>query len=127
MNERRTATAGEAGRRMRLVIYSFGFKHGVPVDANLVWDVRFLPNPYWQRELRPLSGLQQEVFDYVVGSDQGKVFLELLKPLLRFLLEAGDSSGNIHCDWRWAVPAAGTGRWQSLRNSIVFVVSWIVN
>jgi RNase adapter protein RapZ len=94
MNERRTAVVGEAGSRMRLVIYSFGFKHGVPVDANLVWDVRFLPNPYWQNELRPLSGLQREVFDYVVKSDQGKAYLELLKPLLHFLVEAGSSSGK---------------------------------
>ena len=70
-----------------LVIYSFGFKHGVPVDANMVWDVRFLPNPYWQEELRPLSGCEKEVAGYVLNSWQGKKFLELLKPLLLFLVD----------------------------------------
>lgn len=94
MSERRRAAIGETDRQMRLVIYSFGFKHGVPVDANLVLDVRFLPNPYWQNELRPLSGLQREIFEYVVESDQGRGFLEMFKPLLRFLVEAGNRSGK---------------------------------
>ena len=67
---------------LRVTIFSFGFKHGVPVDANYLFDVRFLPNPYWQEELRPKSGLDQEVSDYVVDSDEGKEFLQLLKPLL---------------------------------------------
>ena len=75
--------------RPRLVLYSFGFKHGVPVDANMVWDVRFLPNPYWQEELRPLSGREQPVSDYVVKSAEGREFLELLKPLLQFLVQTG--------------------------------------
>lgn len=65
-----------------IVIFSFGFKHGVPVDANLLFDVRFLPNPYWQEDLRPKSGLQEEVSNYVVDSDQGSEFLRLLEPLL---------------------------------------------
>lgn len=67
---------------LRVTIFSFGFKHGVPVDANYLFDVRFLPNPYWQEKLRPKSGLEQEVSDYVVDSDEGKEFLRLLKPLL---------------------------------------------
>ncbi|RZW22867.1 MAG: hypothetical protein EX260_05035, partial [Desulfobulbaceae bacterium] len=66
---------------VRILLFSFGFKHGVPVDANLLFDVRFLPNPYWQEDLRPKSGLQEEVSSYVVGSDQGRDFLELLEPL----------------------------------------------
>ena len=67
---------------MRVIIFSFGFKHGVPVDANLLFDVRFLPNPYWEEDLRPQSGLQDEVSAYVVDSDQGREFLRLLEPLL---------------------------------------------
>ncbi|MCB2216406.1 RapZ C-terminal domain-containing protein [Desulfofustis glycolicus] len=94
MNKEPMAAAGEAGSRMRLILYSFGFKYGVPIDATIVWDVRFLPNPYWQDELRPLSGLQSPVFDYVVASDRGKTFLHLFKPLLQFLVEAGESSGK---------------------------------
>jgi UPF0042 nucleotide-binding protein len=94
MNEETMAAAGESGSRMRLILYSFGFKYGAPIDATIVWDVRFLPNPYWQDELRPLSGLQSPVFDYVVASDRGKTFLHLLRPLLQFLVEAGESSGK---------------------------------
>ena len=67
---------------LRILIFSFGFKHGVPVDANVLFDVRFLPNPYWEENLRPKSGLQEEVSGYVVGSDQGREFLRLLEPLL---------------------------------------------
>ncbi|MEE4313834.1 MAG: RNase adapter RapZ [Desulfofustis sp.] len=94
MNEETMAVAIGAGSRMSLILYSFGFKYGVPVDATILWDVRFLPNPYWQDELRPLSGLQSPVFDFVVASDRGKTFLHLLKPLLQFLVEAGESSGK---------------------------------
>ena len=67
---------------LKIVIFSFGFKHGVPVDANLLFDVRFLPNPYWEEDLRPKSGLQEEVSGYVVDSVQGREFLRLLAPLL---------------------------------------------
>ena len=87
-----TPASGQEGKRTSLVMYSFGFKHGVPVDANMVWDVRFLPNPYWQEDLRPLSGCEKEVADYVVKSKQGKKFLELLKPLLLFLIDTSSSS-----------------------------------
>ena len=71
----------------RLVLFSFGFKHGVPIDANMVFDARFLPNPYWQEALRPLSGCDDAVAGYVVNSVQGEEFLRLLKPLLSFLVE----------------------------------------
>ena len=67
---------------LKVYIFSFGFKHGVPVDANLLFDVRFLPNPYWQEHLRPKSGLELEVSGFVIDSDEGKEFLRLLKPLL---------------------------------------------
>ena len=67
---------------LKVYIFSFGFKHGVPVDANLLFDVRFLPNPYWQEDLRPKSGLEPDVSGFVIDSDEGKEFLSLLKPLL---------------------------------------------
>lgn len=72
--------------KLSVVLYSFGFKHGVPIDAHMVWDVRFLPNPYWQEALRPLTGQEHKVADYVVKSVQGKTFLKLLEPLLDFLI-----------------------------------------
>ena len=83
-------TAGGDEKVVSVVLYSFGFKHGVPVDANMVWDVRFLPNPYWQEELRPMSGQDQPVADFVIKSEQGKRFVELLKPLLEFHLDSNN-------------------------------------
>ena len=80
---------------LRIVLFSFGFKHGVPVDANMLFDVRFLPNPYWQEELRPKSGLQEEVSAYVVDSDQGREFLELLEPLLRTIAAGMDGKRDL--------------------------------
>ena len=91
-NRQAALTHGQDIKRASLVMYSFGFKHGVPVDANMVWDVRFLPNPYWQEDLRPLTGCETEVADYVVKSKQGKKFLKLLKPLLLFLIDTGNMS-----------------------------------
>jgi UPF0042 nucleotide-binding protein len=70
-----------------LILFSFGFKHGTPVDAQLVFDVRFLPNPYWEEGLRQLSGLDEAVAAYVVGSRAGRQFLDLLKPLLGFVVQ----------------------------------------
>jgi len=84
----------EMRKRTQFVVYSFGFKHGVPVDANMVWDVRFLPNPYWQEELRPMSGCEKQVSDYVIKSDQGVTFLSLVKPLISFLLESTENVGK---------------------------------
>jgi UPF0042 nucleotide-binding protein len=66
----------------QIVLFSFGFKYGVPVDVNFLWDVRFLPNPYWQEQLRPLTGCQREVAEYVTKSDAGAAFLALFEPLL---------------------------------------------
>ena len=73
---------------MRLIVYSFGFKHGVPVDANYVWDVRFLPNPYWEEALRALSGREPQVSDYVIKSEVGETFLGIIKPLLLFTINS---------------------------------------
>jgi RNase adapter protein RapZ len=70
-----------------LILFSFGFKYGVPDDANLIFDGRFLPNPYWVDELRPYTGLDEQVAEFVVGSREGREFMELLVPLLRFLIE----------------------------------------
>lgn len=97
--------------KLSVVLYSFGFKHGVPVDAHMVWDVRFLPNPYWQEALRPLTGQEQKVADYVVNSEQGKTFLELLKPLLYFLIAEHRAQEKRHL--RLAIGCTG-GRHRSV-------------
>ncbi len=75
-------------------IVSFGFKFGAPSDADLVFDVRFLPNPYFVAELRPLAGTDSEVARYVLGNPDATGFLELLYPLLKFCLPRYRSEGK---------------------------------
>jgi UPF0042 nucleotide-binding protein len=80
--------------KLRVILFSFGFKYGTPVDVNMIWDVRFLPNPYWVEELRPKTGREEEVADYVLMSREGKTFFHHLVPLLRFLVEQNDLAGK---------------------------------
>lgn len=69
-----------------LTILSFGFKYGVPADSDLVFDVRFLPNPYYIPELRPKSGNDKEVYEYVMASKEAQIFLDKLEDMLDFLI-----------------------------------------
>jgi UPF0042 nucleotide-binding protein len=73
---------------LRATVMSFGFKYGIPVDADLVADLRFLPNPYWDPELKDLTGLNEQVNDFVVGSDQAQEFLTKYAELIN-LVEDG--------------------------------------
>lgn len=98
-------------RTFRLVLFSFGFKHGAPADAQMMFDVRFLPNPYWQEDLRPMSGHDQAVSSYVIDSKAGREFQDLVKPLLVFLIR--ESIANEQSDLRLAVGCTG-GRHRSV-------------
>lgn len=69
-----------------ITVLSFGFKYGIPVDSDLVFDVRFLPNPYYIDELKPLSGNDSEVQNYVMGFEVARKFLDKLTEMLRFLI-----------------------------------------
>lgn len=69
-----------------LTMVSFGFKYGIPTDADLVFDVRFLPNPFYIDELKPLTGNDHEVYDYVMKFPQSEEFLGKLKEMLDFLI-----------------------------------------
>lgn len=71
---------------MTVSVTSFGFKHGLPMEADLVLDVRFMPNPYYIEELRPKTGLDEPVSDYVFSFQQTKDFLEKLQDLLTLTL-----------------------------------------
>ncbi|MBQ3005764.1 MAG: RNase adapter RapZ [Clostridia bacterium] len=71
---------------MKIRILSFGFKAGVPVDANLVFDVRCLPNPFYINDLKHKTGLDKEVFDYVMQFEQAENLLGKIKDLLTFLI-----------------------------------------
>ena len=75
-----------AEKKLKVNFISFGFKHGVPIDADLVFDVRFLPNPYYVPELKKLTGLDEPVRDYVMSNSQTKVFMEKLTDMLTFLI-----------------------------------------
>lgn len=67
---------GDEHDDLRIAVMSFGFKNGLPIDADLVFDVRFLPNPHWVPELRPQTGLSDAVSSYVLGQDGADEFLE---------------------------------------------------
>ena len=82
------------GSRMQVTLQSFGYKHGVPPDVDTVFDCRFLPNPYWVDELRPLTGLDPEVQDYVGSMELTGEFLERVEGLLDLLLPAYVAEGK---------------------------------
>jgi RNase adapter protein RapZ len=87
-------TAGDP--RMALTLLTFGFKNGPPRDADLILDVRFLPNPHYEDELRPLTGLDSEVVEYVESGTQAGEFYGRLMPLLDFLIPAYVAEGKSH-------------------------------
>jgi UPF0042 nucleotide-binding protein len=78
----------------RVVLFSFGFKYGTPVDVNVMLDVRFLPNPYWQDELRPKTGQDSDVANYVLDSDAGRALFVHLSPLLEYLVAQNIETGR---------------------------------
>jgi RNase adapter protein RapZ len=81
-------------QHMQTSIVSFGYKHGIPLDVDIVLDCRFLPNPYWVDELRPLSGRDGPVRDYVLAQDQTGTFLDKVEELLQMLLPAFEQEGK---------------------------------
>lgn len=78
----------------QVTVMSFGYKHGVPPDADLVFDCRFLPNPHWVEHLRPMTGLDAPVQDYVASFELTDQFLDRLYPLLDLLLPAYVDEGK---------------------------------
>lgn len=81
-------------KNLRVHIISFGFKYGTPSEADMVFDLRFLPNPYFIEELKPLSGLDKEVADFVLAQNPGKEFLERLTDFLGYVLGQNDTEGR---------------------------------
>lgn len=73
-------------RNMMISVLSFGFKYGIPADADLVFDVRFLPNPYYVDELRAHTGLESCVYDYVMNCDTARQFADRLEDMISFLI-----------------------------------------
>jgi RNase adapter protein RapZ len=94
---------GDYGLRVHLI--SFGFKYGVPREADLVFDLRFLPNPHFESELRPLSGKEPRIASYVLDNDVGRIFLERFTEFLTFLLPLYLKEGR----YRLAIALGCTG------------------
>jgi RNase adapter protein RapZ len=96
------AYGGDTEDRLRVTLISFGFKNGIPVDADMVLDVRFLPNPHWIPELRPQTGLSKPVSDYVLGQAGTEPFLKHLDELFDVV-----SAGYLQEGKRFATIALG--------------------
>jgi UPF0042 nucleotide-binding protein len=82
------------GDALQVSVMSFGFKHGIPIDADMILDVRFLPNPHWDENLRPFSGLDQSVRDFVMTQSLSGEFLERLDDLMNLVLPAYVQEGR---------------------------------
>jgi UPF0042 nucleotide-binding protein len=80
-----TGSGSETRPQLRATVVSFGYKYGLPLDADLVVDVRFLPNPHWIPELRELNGRDAEVRDYVLGQEGAKDFLDRYTEILKII------------------------------------------
>lgn len=91
----RQLVGDEAEKPLRVAVMSFGFKYGIPLDADLVFDMRFLPNPFWNPELRPYTGKDQVVSDFVLAQEGAADFidrtLDLLEPMTAGYLREGRS------------------------------------
>jgi UPF0042 nucleotide-binding protein len=86
----------EAASGLQVNVVSFGYKHGLPLDVDLVFDCRFLPNPHWVDELRPHSGLDPDVVDYVMQQPSTAAFLEELDRLLALTLPGYEREGKAY-------------------------------
>jgi len=83
-----------AGEALQVSVVTFGYKYGLPIDADLVFDTRFLPNPHWVEELRHLPGTDQRVRDYVLQHEAAKTYLDRIQDLVEFLLPAFVGEGK---------------------------------
>ncbi|WP_026377839.1 RNase adapter RapZ [Aestuariimicrobium kwangyangense] len=91
------AYGGDSSAMVRIAVMSFGFKNGLPIDADLVFDVRFLPNPHWVPELRPKTGLSQEVSSYVLSQPGAAEFLDQTEALLVTMAPGYVREGKRQC------------------------------
>lgn len=81
-------------KKLHISIVSFGFKNGILLDGDLVFDVRFLPNPFYIKELKEKSGNDKEVFDYVMNFEESKIFVDKIVDLLEFLIPKYEKEGK---------------------------------
>jgi RNase adapter protein RapZ len=86
------SSKGDSGFTVNFI--SFGFKHGMPIDADVVFDIRFLPNPFYIEELKPKTGLDKEVYDYVLKWSDTQILIEKLTDLFKFLIPQYKNEGK---------------------------------
>ena len=86
----------QSGPQLQVTVMSFGFKHGLPPEADLVFDVRFISNPYFVEDLRPKTGEDREVQTYVLDQEEAQSFLRHLKTMLEFLLPQYEREGKAY-------------------------------
>ena len=91
---RKLFASGEPAAQMSVNVVSFGYEYGIPIEADLVLDVRFLPNPFYIDELRHKCGLDQEVYDFVFQFQQTQDFMKYLERLIAFLLPLYNEEGK---------------------------------
>jgi UPF0042 nucleotide-binding protein len=117
LGQRVNAAFEDADSGLRASVMSFGFKYGIPIDADMVADLRFLPNPFWVDDLRPLSGLDQPVSEYVLGQPRAEEFLEQYEKLVALL-----TGGYLNEDKHFLTIAIGCtgGRHRSVAMSEAF-------
>jgi UPF0042 nucleotide-binding protein len=95
LKDRIVSSFSETGSTsMQVSIESFGYKHGIPLDADIVMDVRFLPNPHWDEELRPLTGRDEAVRSFVLGDEMTLRFLSHFEALLRDVIPSYQAEGR---------------------------------
>jgi len=95
LKDRIVSSFSETGSTaMQVSIESFGYKHGIPLDADIVMDVRFLPNPHWNEELRPLTGRDDAVKSFVLGNDMTTRFLSHFEALLHEVIPSYQAEGR---------------------------------
>lgn len=82
------------GEALHIVLFSFGFKYGTPVDVNYLMDMRFLPNPYWVEELKEKTGKDTGVADYVLQSEAGKATVVQLTSYFDFIIAQNQAAGK---------------------------------
>jgi UPF0042 nucleotide-binding protein len=81
-------SGADQSQQIQITIVTFGYKYGLPIDADLVFDTRFIPNPHWIPELRPLPGTDEQVRDFVLTKDEAKSYLAQIENMLESLLPA---------------------------------------
>ena len=103
--QKKWETLRERSNSIKIHLISFGFKYGTPAEADMMFDLRFLPNPYFVPELRPMSGLDAPVSDFILTQEPGATFLDNLTKFLLYLLPQYESEGR----YRIAIAIGCTG------------------